>query len=72
MGKGSGPKKTYVSKGLNSNVSKKTLKSMKKARTYLDKVMYALKAYTKGKRVKKYGFEDLPEARFNKYQMKNT
>lgn len=67
MAKKGGSGKTYVSKGERRNVAKSTTKAMKRERTGAEKMMYALEAYRKGKRVKKLGFEDLPEYRFNRY-----
>lgn len=50
MAKGKGGKsKGFVSQGLNSNVNRKTLNSMKRARTGAEKAMYKVDAYWAGK-----------------------
>lgn len=50
-----------------SRVSKKITKSMRQNRSTAEKMMNALEAYRKGFRVKKFGLNDIPEFRFNKY-----
>jgi len=68
MAKGKKPSgKTYVSKGERRNVAKSITKAMKRERTGGEKMMYALEAYKKGFKVKKFGFDSLPEYRFNRY-----
>lgn len=55
-----------------SKVSKKLVKSMRAERTTGDKLLIAQKAYVKGFKVKKYGFEELTEFRFNRYRSKGS
>lgn len=67
MAKSEGKK---VSKGERQSVARSTIKSMRADRKEIDKIMNCLDAYIKGKKVKRYGFGDLPDYRFNKYKMK--
>ena len=61
-----------VSKGERRSVSKAITKAMKRNQTELDKMMNCLEAYQKGKKVKRYGFDNWPDYRFNSYRMKNS
>ena len=61
-----------VSKGERRSVAKSTTKAMKRNYTELDKMMNCLDAYNKGKKVKRYGFDKMPDSRFNKFKMKFT